>query len=71
MAQLVKESAHNAGDLGSIPGLGRPAEEGGGHEELDMTEWLSLHYVSENVLCTKSISMTKTETKTQTWRSLS
>ena len=23
MAQLVKESAHNAGDLGSIPGEGR------------------------------------------------
>ena len=28
MAQLVKESACNAGDLGSIPGLGRSPEEG-------------------------------------------
>ena len=29
MAQTVKESAYNVGDLGSIPGLGRPP--GGGH----------------------------------------
>ena len=31
MAQLVKESAHNAGDLGSIPGLGRSPGEGKGY----------------------------------------
>ena len=29
MAQTVKGSAYNVGDLGSIPGLGRPP--GGGH----------------------------------------
>ena len=28
VAQLVKESAHNAGDLGLIPGLGRSPGEG-------------------------------------------
>ena len=28
MAQLVKESAYNAGDLGMIPGLGRSLGEG-------------------------------------------
>ena len=28
MAQMVKESAYNAGDLGSIPGLGHFAGEG-------------------------------------------
>ena len=50
MAQLVKESACNVGDLGSIPGLGRsPREwkgyplqysglENSGHKELDMIE---------------------------------
>ena len=31
MAQLVKESAHNAGDLGWIPGLGRSLGEGKGY----------------------------------------
>ena len=31
MAQLVKESACNAGDLGSIPGLGRSPGEGKGY----------------------------------------
>ena len=31
MAQLVKESACNAGDLGSIPGLGRSPGEGNGN----------------------------------------
>ena len=31
VAQLVKESAHNAGDLGSIPGLGRSPGEGKGY----------------------------------------
>ena len=31
MAQLVKESAHNAGDLGLIPGLGRSPGEGKGY----------------------------------------
>ena len=31
MAQLVKESAHNAGDLGSTPGLGRSPREGKGY----------------------------------------
>ena len=31
MAQLVKESACNAGDLGSILGLGRSPEEGKGY----------------------------------------
>ena len=30
MAQTVKTSAYNAGDLGSIPGLGRPPGEGNG-----------------------------------------
>ena len=28
MAQLVKKSTYNAGDLGSIPGLGSPLEKG-------------------------------------------
>ena len=28
MAETVKESAYNVGDLGSIPGLGRSPEEG-------------------------------------------
>ena len=31
MAQLGKESAYNAGDPGSIPGLGRSAREGIGY----------------------------------------
>ena len=31
MAQLVKESACNAGDLGSIPGFGRSLGEGKGY----------------------------------------
>ena len=31
MAQMVKESACNAGDLGSIPGLGRSPGEGHGN----------------------------------------
>ena len=31
VAQLVKESAFNVGDLGSIPGLGRPSGEGKGY----------------------------------------
>ena len=31
MAQLVKQTARNAGDLGSIPGLGRSAGEGKGY----------------------------------------
>ena len=31
MAQLVKESACNAGDLGLIPGLGRSPGEGNGY----------------------------------------
>ena len=52
---MGKESACNAGDLGSIPGLGRFPEEGKGyplqysglenswgHKESDMTEQLSL-----------------------------
>ena len=31
MAQLIKESAYNAGDLGSISGLGRYPGEGKGY----------------------------------------
>ena len=31
VAQMVKESACNAGDLGSIPGLGRYPGEGNGY----------------------------------------
>ena len=31
MAQTVKHSAYNAGDPGSIPGLGRPPGEGNGN----------------------------------------
>ena len=31
MAQTVKASAYNAGDLGSIPGLGRSPGEGNGN----------------------------------------
>ena len=31
VAQLVKESAGNAGDLGSVPGLGRSPGEGKGY----------------------------------------
>ena len=31
MAQLVKESTCNAGDLGSLPGLGRSPGEGDGY----------------------------------------
>ena len=51
LAQLVKESACNAGDLGSIPGLGRSPGEGKGYplqysgldsKEWDTTEQLSL-----------------------------
>ena len=52
-----KESACNAGDLGSIPGLGRSPREGNplqysglenskGHKESDTTEWLSLSLCS-------------------------
>ena len=57
-----KESSCNAGDLGSIPGLGRSPGEGKifwpgefrglyspwGHKESDMTEQLSLHFVLLN-----------------------
>ena len=32
LAQTVKESAYNAGDLGSIPGLGRSLGEGNGKQ---------------------------------------
>ena len=54
-----KESACNAGDLGSTPGLGRSPREGNGYpthssilawripwgcKESDMTEWLTLHF---------------------------
>ena len=46
-----KESACNAGDLGSIPGLGRSPGEGewlpiahGVFKELDTIEQLSLHF---------------------------
>ena len=35
MAQLVKESAHNAGDLGLIPGLGRSP----GEDPLEKISW--------------------------------
>ena len=31
MAQMVKASAYNAGDLGSIPGLGKSPGEGNGN----------------------------------------
>ena len=31
MAQMVKESVHNSGDLGLIPGLGRSSAEGNGN----------------------------------------
>ena len=31
VAQMVKASAYNVGDLGSIPGLGRSPEEGNGN----------------------------------------
>ena len=31
VAQMVKESAYNAGDLGSVPGLGRFPREGNGN----------------------------------------
>ena len=57
-----KESACNAGDLGSISGLGRSLGEGKGyphqysglensvesrgHKESDVIEWLSLHFIS-------------------------
>ena len=44
-SSVGKDSACNAGDLGSIPGLGRSPGEGKGymgHKELDMTECLSL-----------------------------
>ena len=63
---MVKESACNAGDVGSIPGLGRSPtpvfllgespwiEEPGGHKESDMTEQLSRahakHSHSEHLL---------------------
>ena len=30
VAQMVKHSAYNVGDLGSVPGLGRPPGEGNG-----------------------------------------
>ena len=38
MAQIVKESACNAGDLSSIPGLGRSPGEG--HGNLLQYSWL-------------------------------
>ena len=64
-----KECTGNAGDLGSIPGLGRSL--GGGHgnplqysglencmvyspwgrKQLDMTEWLSLHWLLGFLVC--------------------
>ena len=40
MAQLVKKSACNVGDLGSIPGLGRSAGEGMGYPL--QSSWASL-----------------------------
>ena len=60
-----KESAHSAGDLGSIPGLGRFPGEGNsywpgefhglyspwGHKELDTTERLSLSLSLFNCIC--------------------
>ena len=38
VAQMVKESACNVGDLGSIPGLGRPLGEGNGYA-LSILDW--------------------------------
>ena len=62
-SSVGKESACNAGDLGSIPGLGRSPGEGNsyplppwGHKESDTTERLSLSHSSSNR--TLNISLT-------------
>ena len=47
VAQLVKESACNAGDLGSLPGLGRSHKEG--NENL-------LQYCLENLMDQRSLA---------------
>ena len=57
VAQLVKESAFNVGDLGSIPGLGRSSGEGNGNplqyscleNPMDRGEWWStVHGVTKS-----------------------
>ena len=52
MAQLVKESASNARDLDSIPGLGRPAGEGKGyplqHSGLENSMDYTVHGVAKS-----------------------
>ena len=57
VAQMVKESACNVGDLGSIPGSGRSPGEGNGywlhHSCLENSRdrgawWTTIHEVTEN-----------------------
>ena len=58
-SSVGKESACNAGDLGSIPGLGRSTREGIGYplqysflensrEESDGLQWTTVHGVTES-----------------------
>ena len=47
MAQLVKESAHNAGDLGSTPGLGRSPREGKGY----LLQYSGLENSMDSIVC--------------------
>ena len=57
VAQTVKHLAYNAGDLGSIPGLGRSSGEGNGNPfqyaclENPMDRgawWATVHWVAES-----------------------
>ena len=59
VAQMVKNSAYNAGDLGSIPGLGNSPGEGNGSQlqesclenTMDRGAWLAtVHGVAESAM---------------------
>ena len=62
LVQTVKESAYNAGDLGSIPGLGRSPGEGNGKQfqyscmenSMDRGAWWGY-----NLWCRKESDMTE------------
>ena len=67
MAQMVKESAHNVGDLGLLPGLGRSPREGHGNplqyacldSPMDRGAWwATVHRVAKS----QARLMTKTHT---------
>ena len=56
MAQTVKASAYNVGDLGSIPGSGRSPGEGNGNplqytcleNPMDREQWTAVHGVAKS-----------------------